>query len=119
MRVFWSLLFLVHLAIPARSAGEQVYVIAESLSTSSEARRIAQQQRWIIAPLRQSSHALVVVRSSMQYPLIGIYKSVSDIQQDASLQLNISGPNFVVYLFALDDNLRPTELKRIVYPARD
>jgi hypothetical protein len=52
-------------------------------------------------------------------PVSGIYSSVIELKQDTETQLNISGSNFVVYIFALDDDLRPTELKRIAYPAHD
>ena len=44
---------------------------------------------------------------------------VDALRRDAEMQLNISGSNFVIYVFALDDNLVPTELKRTSYPARD
>jgi hypothetical protein len=57
----------------ARAAGEKFFVIAESVSTSMEARRIIRQQRWQEAPLRQAEYVLVVVRSSLMMPLIGIY----------------------------------------------
>jgi hypothetical protein len=78
-----------------------------------------QRQRWAEAPLRRADLVLVVVRSELQMPLSGIYSSVTELKQDAEMQLNISGSNFVVYVFALDDDLRPTELKRVAYPAHD
>jgi hypothetical protein len=101
------------------AAGEQVYVIAESVSTGMEARRILSRQRWTAVPLRRAQFALVVVRSELEMPLMGVYSSVGELKQDAEMQLNISGSNYVVYIFALDDDLRPTELKRIAYPAND
>jgi hypothetical protein len=54
---------------------------------------------------------LVVVRSELEMPLMGFYLSVAELKQDAETQLNIAGTNFVVYVFALDDDLRPTESK--------
>ena len=104
---------------PVEAAGELVYVIAKSVSTSMEARSIAASQGWQVVPLRQADYALVVVRSSLDYPLSGSYESVFELEEDADNQLNISGPNFVVYLFSLDDNLRPTELDRVSYPVRE
>jgi hypothetical protein len=117
--VAFALLMLTAVTTGARAAGEKFFVIAESVSTSMEARRIIRQQRWQEAPLRQAEYVLVVVRSSLMMPLIGIYDGIGELQRDAENQLNISGPNFVVYIFRLDDNLRPTELKRVNYPARD
>jgi hypothetical protein len=121
MRVTLVLLCLIIAALAERSvaAGEQVYVIAESVSTSIEARRIAQQQQWIIVPLRHARYALVVVRSELEHPLGGLYSNVFEIKKDAEMQLNIAGSNFVVYLFELDDNFRPTQLRRQSYRARD
>jgi hypothetical protein len=31
--------------------------------------------------------------------------------------LNIAGSNFIVYVFQLDDDLRPTEVRHVAYPA--
>jgi hypothetical protein len=84
-----------------------------------EAQRILYRQRWTAVPLRRAQFALVVVRSELEMPLTGFYSSVAELKQDAEMQLNISGSNFVVYIFSLDDDLRPTELKRIAYPAND
>jgi hypothetical protein len=102
-----------------QSAGEQVYVIAESVSTSMEAHRIINQRRWIEVRLRRAQFVLVVVRSELEMPLTGFYESVGELKRDAEMQLNISGSNYVVYIFGLDDDLRPTELKRVAYPAND
>jgi hypothetical protein len=112
-------IFLVGGVGALRSAGEQVYVIAESVSTSMEAHRILYQQRWVEVPLRRARFVLVVVRSELEMPLTAFYESVGELKRDAEMQLNISGSNYVVYIFGLDDDLRPTELKRIAYPAND
>jgi hypothetical protein len=103
----------------AKGAGENVYGIAESVSTNMEAQRIVQQQRWTIVPLRRAQFVLVVVRSELEMPLTGFYSSVAELKQDAEMQLNIAGSNYVVYVFGLEDDLRPREFKRIVYPAND
>jgi hypothetical protein len=58
----------------ARAAGEKFFVIAESVSTSMEARRIIREQRWEEAPLRRAEYVLVVVRSRLMMPLSGIYE---------------------------------------------
>ncbi len=52
-------------------------------------------------------------------PLAGFYSSVAELKEDAEMQLDIAGSNYVVYMFALDDDLRPTEVRRIAYPASD
>jgi hypothetical protein len=70
-------------------------------------------------PLRRAQFVLVVVRSELELPLTSFYGSLCDLRHDAEMQLNISGSNYVVYVFALDDELRPRELKRISYPAND
>jgi hypothetical protein len=57
-----------------QSAGEQVYVIAESVSTSMEAHRIINQRRWIEVRLRRAQFVLVVVRSELEMPLTGVYE---------------------------------------------
>ena len=118
-RVLLAFILLVTAAATAQSAGEQVYVIAESVSTSMEAQRILYRQRWRAVPLRQAQFVLVVVRSELEMPLTGFYLSVAELKQDAEMQLNVAGSNYVVYIFALDDDLQPTELKRIAYPAND
>jgi len=124
----WAALTLRHLVVAmvlfvltasAHGAGEQVYVIAESVSTSMEAQRILYQQRWTEVPLRRAQFVLVVVRSELEMPLTGFYSSVAELKRDAEMQLNIAGSNYVIYVFALDDDLRPTEVKRIAYPAND
>jgi hypothetical protein len=96
-----------------------VYVVADSVSTSMEAHRIIRQKRWTEVPLRQAYNALVVVRSTLNDPLNYSYESVSELKKDAGGQMNISGDNFVVYLYSLDEDLRPTLIHKSSYPARD
>jgi hypothetical protein len=118
-RLLIAAIFLLLAVSASRAAGERVYVIADSISTSMEAQRILYRQRWTAVPLRRAQFALVVVRSELEMPLMGFYSSVAELKEDAEMQLNITGSNFVVYVFTLDDDLRPTELKRIAYPADD
>jgi cell division GTPase FtsZ len=119
MRCLLIAVFLLFLpASTMRGGGQQVYVIAESVSTG-EAQRILYRQRWTEVPLRRAQFVLVVVRSELDMPLTGFYSSVAELKHDAETQLNIAGSNYVVYVFALDDDLRPTEVRRIAYPGND
>jgi hypothetical protein len=106
-------------SISAYAAGEKFYIIAESVSTSIEARRIMHQQGWVEVPLRRADYVLVVVRSELSMPLSGSYRSINDLKRDAEFQLNISGSNFVVYVYSLDEELKPTEVLRRNYKYRD
>ena len=94
-----------------------VVVIAPSVSTSMEARLILSKQGWIETNLRNASAALVVVRSMLYNPLMFSYESFDELERDAEMQLNISGENFHVYIYSLDDRLKPTQLKHISYKA--
>ena len=62
---------------------------------------------------------MVVVRSGLSFPLSGFYENVSELERDADSQLNIAGSNYVVYVFSLDQNLKPFEIIRTDYPAND
>ena len=90
------------------ATGELFYVITDSVSTDMGAHRILVQQHWLEVPLRRAQFALVVVRSESKSPLLGMYSSLDALRRDTEMQLNISGSNFVIYVFALDDNLVPT-----------
>ena len=72
-----------------------------------------------LSPPRRAQFVLVVIRSELEMPLAGFYSSVAELKEDAEMQLDIAGSNYVVYMFALDDDLRPTEVRRIAYPASD
>jgi hypothetical protein len=98
-RFFVATVLFLLTASTTNSAGEQVYVIAESVSTSMEAQRILDQQRWTAVPLRRAQFALVVVRSELEMPLAGFYSSVAELKHDAEMQLNIAGSNYVVLCF--------------------
>jgi hypothetical protein len=96
---------------------QQVCIIAESVSTRTEANRIIQEKGWNIVPIDQAQYALVVVRSDLENPLIGPYKTIFDLQRDATNQLD-SGDNFVVYLFALSTNSSWIAIELRFYPAK-
>ena len=106
--------------IRAPDVASGVSVIAPSVSTSSEARRILLEKRWREATrAKEAKHVLVVVRSGLRYPLRTAHTSLADLRKDAERQLNISGTNFHVYLFAFDDDLELVEVQHVSYEARD
>jgi outer membrane murein-binding lipoprotein Lpp len=96
-----------------------VVVIAPSVSTSMEARSILSKQGWTETSLRNASAALAVVRSMLSNPLSSSYENYYELKQDAEGQLNISGENFHIYTFSLDDDLRAVQLKHISYKVQD
>ncbi|QWD31215.1 hypothetical protein G6681_05590 [Polynucleobacter paneuropaeus] len=97
-----------------------VYVIAHSISTRAEARRVMQKQGWGQATNpAQASGILVVCRSGLSYPLNSPYKTIKELDEDADSQLNISGSNFHVYVFNLNGNKTVSEAQHIYYPAND
>ncbi len=101
----------------AESRGLNVSVIAPSVSTSIEARYIMRRQGWIEVSLRQADGILVVVRSMLFNPLSYSYSSIGDLQNDADMQLNISGEKFHVYIYQINDDLSVTQMKHISYKA--
>jgi len=96
-----------------------VIVVAPSVSTSIEARLILRKQGWVETSLRDASAALVVVRSMLFDPLQFTYASFGELERDAESQLNIIGQDFHVYVYSLDDNLRPVQLQHVSYKADD
>jgi len=82
-----------------------------------EARSIISKQGWVETSLRNADAVLVVVRSMLYYPLSSSYRRFDELERDAEMQLNISGENFHVYIYNLDERLRPTELKHVSYKA--
>ncbi len=97
--------------------GISVAVIAPSVSTSIEARRIMASQGWTQGKFKTAEAILVVVRSSLSLPLRSSYIFVGELKEDADRQLNIAGPKFHVYLYQLGDDLECTELRHISYEA--
>lgn len=99
--------------------GLNVAVIAHSVSTSMEAREVRRRQGWTETSLRQADAILVVCRSGLSYPLSSSYRSIKELDEDADSQLNISGSNFHVYIYRINDDLSVDEIKHIHYPAND
>jgi len=104
---------------PAATRGLGVYVIAPSVSTSMEARSIRMKKGWSESSLRQADVILVVVRSMLFNPLSYSYDSVNELEDDAENQLNISGENFHVYIYSIDDDMAVSQEKHISYKADD
>lgn len=99
----------------------QVYVIAPSVSTASEARRILAAKRWTaVDSARDADAVLVVVRSGLQFPLSDAhYRSLSDLNDDATRQLNVSGERVHAYVFQFDQQLRLIRVAHHHWPADD
>ena len=82
--------------------GPIVHSYAPSPSTQREAGRILRFCRWSdTSVVRDADALLVVVRSSGSHPLAPSYDNFKWLRDDASSQLNESGPQFHVYLFLL------------------
>lgn len=96
-----------------------VAVIAPSVSTSMEARRVLAKLGWNEVSLKKAGGILVVVRSSLSYPLNPSYDSIQELKTDAEFQLNISGPKYHIYIFSITDDLEVREIKHIQYRADD
>lgn len=99
--------------------GLNVAVIAHSISTSMEAREVRRRQGWTETSLRQADAILVVCRSGLSYPLSSSYLSIKELDNDANSQLNITGSNFHVYIYRINDDLSVDEIKHINYSAND
>ena len=97
--------------------GLNVAVIAHSVSTSMEAREIRYRQGWGETSLRQADAILVVCRSGLSHPLSSSYESTKELDDAADSQLNISGSNFHVYVYRINDDLSVDEVEHIHYPA--
>jgi len=103
----------------AAGGGRGVYVIAPSVSTAMEARSIRMKKGWGESSLRQADAILVVVRSMLFNPLDYSYDSVKELEDDADSQLNISGENFHVYIYSIDDDMKVSQEKHVSYKAED
>ena len=115
--ILWELLPFAYGQRAETQRNISVAVIAPSISTSMEARRIISRQGWTQGKFKTADAILVVVRSSLSLPLQSSYTFVGELKADADGQLNISGPKFHVYLYQLGDDLECTELKHISYEA--
>jgi hypothetical protein len=102
----------------AQGRGLSVAVIAPSISTSMEAREVLARLGWSQTNLRNADGILVVVRSMSFNPLSYSYRSIGDLQRDADTLPNISGENFHIYLYQINDDLSVTQLKHSSYKAK-
>jgi hypothetical protein len=96
-----------------------IVVVAPSVSTSMKAREIRMAAGLHEVALRYATRVLVVVRSSLFDPLDYSYNSFGELEEDADNQLNISGPNYHVYVYDLDDDLRPSRVSHKSFEADD
>ena len=98
--------------------GPLVYVVATSASTQREAARLMRFCRWSdTTALKDADMVLVVVRSSGSTPLNSFYDSAKWLVDDASSQLNESGPLFHTYLFSTRKNLSLDQVNHRTYEA--
>jgi hypothetical protein len=113
------IMFLLTLTVtPSIQQALPVYVIAPSVSTSVEARALlVKNPTWRRSSLRDARAVLVVVRSGLSNPLRIGYESLCELRDHADRQLNIAGPEFHVYVYALDDDLIPAQRDHVKYPA--
>jgi hypothetical protein len=100
-------------------AGSALAVIAPSVSTSMMARTILAELHASETTLKRADYVLVVVRSSLSDPLNFSYESVCELKRDAENQLNIAGPKYHVYIYALDDDLRASRQSHKSFAAED
>jgi hypothetical protein len=90
--------------------GLNVAVFADSISCQQLSRSVLRINGIIESQLKLADVVLVVVRSSLSYPLNYSYDSLSALKRDSEMQLNITGPNAHIYVFSIDDTLRTTEV---------
>jgi len=101
----------------AQLRGLSVAVIAPSVSTSIEARQVMRRFGWTETNFRNADAILVVVRSMLYNPLNYSYGSIKELQDDADMQLNISGENFHMYIYSIENDLSVNQLKHVSYKA--
>ena len=110
----------IALGISCQLLAADVFVIAHSISTRSEARLVMQKQGWgRAATPSQANGILVVCRSGLSYPLNSSYRNIKELNDDADSQLNISGSNYHIYVFNLNGNKTLSEAQHVYYPAND
>jgi hypothetical protein len=98
---------------------DEVAVIAHSVSTSIKAREIRTQAGWYEVPPKRADFVLVVCRSMLFNPLSSSYRSYGELDEDAENQLNISGSNFHLYVYAINDDLSVTQVQHESFEAED
>lgn len=116
-----ALLVATALSSPAHAErGLNLGVIAHSVSTRMEAREVLRAQGWTeTRNLRQADGILVVCRSGLTWPLNRYYSSIGELDNDANSQLNISGSNFHIYVYRINNDLSVNKVKHVHYPANE
>lgn len=114
-----TILFLSFVNFVNAERGLNVAVISPSVSTSMEARRVMQREGWSSTDYRHADAILVVVRSMLFNPLSYSYDSIKELEDDAEGQLNISGENFHIYLYSINNDLSVDQAKHMSYKADD
>ena len=90
----------------AASQDPIAFVVAPSVSTMREARRMLRFCRWTdTTELRSADFVLVVVRSSGSEPMSPSYASLKWLRDAANSQLNDLGAQFHVYLYTIREDL--------------
>lgn len=93
-----------------------VAVVAHSVSTSMEARRILGTLGWSeTTNLRQADGILVVCRSMMFQPLNFSYDCFQELDRDTSMQMNITGNYMHIYIYQFEDDLRVSQVEHKYY----
>lgn len=111
--------FMVTAFIAVNVSATSVVVIAPSISTSQEARRVIAKAGFTETRSYKNADAvLVVVRSALANPLNLSYDCICELKRDAEGQLNIAGPQVHVYLYSIEDDLSSNQAKHISYDAR-
>jgi len=122
LKKYYILLFLILILCENSNAQKEitkVAVIAPSVSTSMKAREIRYHFKWQEVEPKEADYILVVVRSMLFYPLQNSYDSFTELKDDAESQLNISGSNYHIYLFFLENDLSVTEVDHKYFEAED
>ena len=118
LAVLASSLFLAKPQTASAQRGLSVAVVAHSISTRIESRKVLARQGWTeTTNLRQADGILVVCRSGLNWPLNDSYRSFKELNDDADSQLNISGSNFHIYVYKLNDNLSVEKIAHQRFPA--
>jgi hypothetical protein len=113
-----SFFFLATPEIATAQGALSVAVVAHSISTRVEARKVLARQGWTeTTNLQQADGILVVCRSGLNWPLNDSYRSFQELNDDADSQLNISGSNFHIYVYKFNVNLSVEKVAHQSFPA--
>lgn len=84
-----------------------------------KAREIIGEMGWSEVQPKKADFVLVVCRSGFYDPLNLSYQSYGELDHAADSQMNISGENYHVYIYRLNDDLSVDQVKHSSYPAND